>query len=368
VNTDLESDIMLFKFKILVLLFVFILNASGDRLGSLDLHYDGETSTNKATFTGSATWQHQNFDARFNLDKSAKTLDAGVKINNQNKLELQGTYSIDDKLVKVKAYLRSKFQTGDVKLEIKKLDAAVKMYLITYLLPDGTEGKLTARIHANSIKLVLRPKNSPEYKLSGELAESGNQISLKLDGEAGNRRLNGTLNADKHNKRRLTGKLDVTQDAENLFGIFLNTKQFPYELEIAPASRAGIPIKQGFSSDKFFIEADYKPDNYLHINTNSRNFTSINMDKMHNDLSRFALNGRELFQGAMIWNGFKSLESSFTLADGGQGKSSMSLASQSFKQNEVNIEMALDKTLQASAKWDLNRLHNLKLNAEVNVN
>ena len=78
----------------------------------------------------------------------------------------------------------------------------------------------------------------------------------------------------------MDGKLELK--GLNPWSFKVNTKRFPFHIDISPASRTGISIiNDGTSdmSDVLFFEADYQPDTYLYFISNYKYLTGFKIDR-----------------------------------------------------------------------------------------
>lgn len=297
--------------------------------------------------------------ASFVIDKVGKTVEVSGASQHET-FKLSGSYNIiDHNRIVLNAnasfsYLDEgkpkPYYTGQIKLEMKTVHSGSNQYEIV-LIHDSKNGV------------------DPDDILSCKIGHSNNEIELILSGTVRGYSMNGRIKTNKEKLYSMQGNVEARTRGKRVFNLGVNTKTYPYSIEISPASGAGITInRQKSESDLWFLEADYEPDQYLHINSNSADFTAFNVDKMKTNLVRFELNGKELCQSSLGPSSSDTVHNQFSLPSGYQGHTSLTWKGNDMRNNEAAFQLDIGKTLNGLVKWDIrDPLRKILLHGNMNL-
>lgn len=321
------------RMLVLLTLLAFIYGAAAGQSGNFDVEFD--RSSNGLQFSATSSWNRANKEIKFSTDHARRTFTAKFVDGSQTN-EVNGNFNIvGRKVMLTGTYTRKStsnnrvYHTSPVKFELEKKTGHEHAYLIKF---------------------------ESQY-VNGELKVIYQNGALLINGNVNRYSLSGNIKVDAAKPYLMRGEISATRGGSETFKLALNTQRFPYTFEIFPASIAGLRISNNNddgASDMWFLEADFKEEKYLHINSNSNKFSSFNIDRMSGDRMRYELNGKELLQSKTGSSGSSGTSSLFSLPSGFEGQTNLQMKrNNDYLQNEVSLDMDIGKPLKGSLDWDI---------------
>jgi len=348
-------------YSLLIFSLLCVVSTKSKNSVNIDLNYDKSGNPHILKLVADIVFSNtQILKGDFLISQSSKTFSGSLRLKGVNMGGVSGVYEISHTgMILVKANVSSSVGVnGFVKVEILRKNLNFHQYAIKYQLPNSSENHIEVVYLDNQI-LVSHHNGHQKNTIAARIGKLEKNFVVQISGRVGNEKVRGKYLINEDYLVFMDGKLELK--GLNPWSFKVNTKRFPFHVDISPASMTGISIiNDGTSdmSDVLFFEADYQPDTYLYFISNYKYLTGFKIDRMNQNWVRFEWNNTELFQADISSSPYL-----FILPSGNEVKlksrKPIDLLNTKVK---TSLDLVMEMAMTLSLEWDItNPLDKIKV-------